>query len=135
MRSCSSLDFSGVVMETSSTLVNWCWRIIPRVSLPAAPRFRAKARRAGCQPHRQLRFLDDGLAHKIGERHFGGGDEPIVIGRRKLIVSEFRQLRRPEHHIVANQDWRIDLRVSMLLARMHIEHELPECAFHARQSF
>ncbi len=37
MRSCSARLFSGVVMETSSTLENWCWRIMPRVSLPAAP--------------------------------------------------------------------------------------------------
>ena len=46
MRSCSSLLCSGVVMETSSTLVNWCWRIMPRVSLPAAP---ASARKHGVQ--------------------------------------------------------------------------------------
>ena len=44
MRSCSSLLCSGVVIETSSTLVNWCWRIMPRVSLPAAP---ASARKHG----------------------------------------------------------------------------------------
>src|SRR5437879_1381099 len=37
MRSSSSPLCSGVVMETSSTLSNWCWRIMPRVSLPAAP--------------------------------------------------------------------------------------------------
>ena len=46
MRSCSSFDCSGVVIETSSTLVNWCWRIMPRVSLPAAP---ASARKHGVQ--------------------------------------------------------------------------------------
>ena len=44
MRSCSSLDLSGVVTETSSTLVNWCCRIMPRVSRPAAP---ASARKHG----------------------------------------------------------------------------------------
>ena len=33
-----------VVMETSSTLENWCWRIMPRVSRPAAP---ASARKHG----------------------------------------------------------------------------------------
>ena len=37
MRSCSASDCSGVVIETSSTLANWCWRIMPRVSRPAAP--------------------------------------------------------------------------------------------------
>ena len=67
---------SGVVMETSSTLVNWCWRIMPRVSLPAAP---ASARKHGVQAVSRMRqrgFVDDGFADEIGQRHFGGGDEP-----------------------------------------------------------
>ncbi len=46
MRSCSLGASSGVVTETSSTLVNWCWRIMPRVSRPAAP---ASARKDGVQ--------------------------------------------------------------------------------------
>ena len=37
MRSCSAAACSGVVMLTSSTLGNWCWRMMPRVSLPADP--------------------------------------------------------------------------------------------------
>ena len=37
MRSCSASDCSGVAIDTSSTFSNWCWRIMPRVSLPAAP--------------------------------------------------------------------------------------------------
>ena len=36
----------------------------------------AKARRAGGEPHRQLRFVEDGFADEIGQRDFGGGDEP-----------------------------------------------------------
>ncbi len=78
MRSCSSLLCSGVVIETSSTLVNWCWRIMPRVSLPAAP---ASARKHGVQrgePQRQLGFFEDRLAREIGERDFGGRNEPVV---------------------------------------------------------
>ena len=39
----------------------------------------AEARRAGGEPHRQLRFVDDGFADEIGQRHFGGGDEPKSI--------------------------------------------------------
>ena len=46
MRSCSAADCSGVVMLTSSTLGNWCWRIMPLVSLPAAP---ASERKHGVQ--------------------------------------------------------------------------------------
>ena len=44
MRSCSSADVSGVVIETSSHFTNWCWRIMPRVSRPAEP---ASARKHG----------------------------------------------------------------------------------------
>ena len=39
-------------------------------------RFGAEARRAGGVAARQRVFVDDGFAHEIGERHFGGGDEP-----------------------------------------------------------
>ena len=38
----------------------------------------AEARRPGGDAHRQLRLVDDVLAHEIGERHFGGGDEPEI---------------------------------------------------------
>src|SRR3546814_19495309 len=37
IRSCSASDWSGVVIVTISTLSNWCWRLKPRVSRPAAP--------------------------------------------------------------------------------------------------
>ena len=37
MRSCSAALSSGLVMLTSSTLRNWCWRSMPRVSRPAEP--------------------------------------------------------------------------------------------------
>ena len=36
---------------------------------------RAKTRRQRGQPHRQLLFIDDGLADEVGQRHFGGGNE------------------------------------------------------------
>ncbi len=52
--------------------------------------------------------------------------------REKLIVHEFRQLRRAEHGGVAHHQRRADLGVAMR-AGMQIEHELPERAFHARQ--
>ena len=66
---------------------------MPRVSLPAAP---ASARKHGVQavqPQRQFGFVDDGLAHQIGQRHFGGGDEPKAIRRftqiSALMLSRF----------------------------------------------
>ena len=48
----------------------------PAGILSRRARFGAEARRAGGHPQRQPVFIDDGLAHEIGERHFGGGDEP-----------------------------------------------------------
>ena len=44
----------------------------------------AEARRAGGDAHGQLRFVGDVLAHEIGERDFGGGDEPKSIVDFKL---------------------------------------------------
>ncbi len=79
MRSCSSFDCSGVVMETSSTLVNWCCRIMPRVSLPAAP---ASARKHGVQA---VSRMGSSASSRIDSRtrfvsgNFGGGDEAKTI--------------------------------------------------------
>ena len=41
--------------------------------------FRAKARRQRGQPHRQLLLVDDGFADEVGERDFGGGNEPVSL--------------------------------------------------------
>ncbi len=78
MRSCSARLSSGVVMETSSTLENWCWRIMPRVSLPAAP---ASERKQGVRAVTRIgssTSSSDLLAHEVRERHLGGGDRASV---------------------------------------------------------
>ena len=49
-------------------------------------RFGAEARRAGGEPHRQLGFVDDGFADEIGQRNFGGGNEPEMT---KLLTQFF----------------------------------------------
>ena len=41
------------------------------------PGFGAEARRAGGEADGQLRLVEDLLADEIGERDFGGGDEPV----------------------------------------------------------
>ena len=46
---------------------------------PGGAGFGTEARRAGGEPHRQFRFVDDGFADEVGQRHFGGGDEPISV--------------------------------------------------------
>ncbi len=96
MRSCSLRLCSGVVMETSSTLVNWCWRIMPRVSLPAAP---ASARKHGVHAVNRSGSSASstiGFADQIGQRHLGGGDEPqaaVERARRQGVAGSQRQLR------------------------------------------
>ena len=42
-------------------------------------RFGAEARRERGDADRQLGLVGDLLAHEIGERHFGGGNEPEGI--------------------------------------------------------
>ena len=110
-------------------------------------RFGAEAWRQRGQPHRQFFFIDDRFADEIGQRDFGGGNETETfglqsfIGRREqlsfdgpeLVVLEFRQLARAEHHIVAHQQWRIDLGVTMLTG-MEVEHELSDRTLQPRQS-
>ncbi len=76
MRSCSARLSSGVVIETSSTFENWCWRIMPRVSLPAAPASERKHGVHAVMRIGQLGFVEDLVAHEVGQRDLGGGDEP-----------------------------------------------------------
>ena len=54
-------------------------RIMPRVSLPAAP---ASARKQGVKavkPQRQFGFVQDFVSDVIGERNFCGGDQPVPL--------------------------------------------------------
>ena len=43
----------------------------------------AEARRAGGDADRQLRLVGDVLTHEIGQRNFGGGDEPELLNCRE----------------------------------------------------
>ena len=74
IRSCSAIACSGVVIETSSILLNWCWRIIPRVSRPAEPASERKQGVKRGEAMRQCLFVEDVVAHEIGERHLGRRD-------------------------------------------------------------
>ena len=51
--------------------------------------------------------------------------DKVVIGnfvdRLKLIFRELGQLRRAEHHLIAHQKRRADLRIAVLVARMRVE--------------
>ena len=92
---------SGVANFTSSTLWNWCWRISPRVSLPAAP---ASARKQGEKAQYfsgQLLALEDLVLVVVGDRHLGGGDEEALVVARGLegVVLELRQLAGAGHRL------------------------------------
>jgi hypothetical protein len=52
--------------------------------------------------------------------------------RCELILRKFRQLRRPEHRLVAHQQRRRDLRVAVL-GRVEVEHELTQRPFQPRE--
>ena len=76
MRACSaSEDCSGVVMETSSHLVNWCWRIIPRVSPPVTTP--ASERKQGVRAVKRRGSCSSGVIcsrTRLVKGDFGGGD-------------------------------------------------------------
>ena len=97
-------------------------------------RLGAKTRRQRRQPHRQFFFLDDGFADEVGQRHFGGGDEPQSLPRAKHVFGGLRQVTRAIGGLFAHQQRRIDLGVTVLVG-VEIEHELPDRALEPRQAF
>ncbi len=52
---------------------------------PGGAGFGAEALGQRGQAHRQFFFLEDGFAHQVGQRHLGGGDEPVAHVRRQII--------------------------------------------------
>ncbi len=123
---------SGVVTDTISTLANWCWRIMPRVSRPAEPASARKQLRQRREAQRQLALVDHPLAREVGQRHLGGGDQPVVVAGAELVVAELRQLRRAEHGGVAHQHRRVDLLVAVPVD-VQVDHVLAERAVQPRQ--
>ena len=81
---------------------------------------------------RQAGFRHDGIAHRVGQRDFRGGDQPAAIGGTEAVFGEFRQLAGAEHGGVVHQHRHGGFLVAMLLG-VQIEHELAERAFHPRQ--
>ena len=97
MRSCSSLrllrrgdrdqlDLGELVLADHAARV-----------LAGRARFGAEARRAGGEPHRELvGFIDDGFADEIGQRDFGGGDEPAADPLRiRILLRNRRRMHSP----------------------------------------
>ncbi len=76
MRSCSLGASSGVVTETSSTLVNWVLANHATRIAPRRARLGPERRRAGSNAQRQFFLVEDRLADKIGQWHFRRRDKP-----------------------------------------------------------
>ncbi len=53
--------------------------------------FGAKARRERGEAQRQRVLVEDQFAHEIGQRHFGGGDEPEVLFERRPFKRSINQ--------------------------------------------
>ena len=92
-------------------------------------RLSALASNASCRP------AHAGRTRRCRSRYSSAWRVEILARSRsvhELVVFEFRQLRGAEHHLVAHQQRRRHLRVAML-ARVQVEHELPERALQPRK--
>ena len=56
--------------------------------LACRSRFGAEAGRIGGHADRKLLFVEHLLAHQIGERGFGGRDQPVAAGGAEQILTE-----------------------------------------------
>src|SRR3546814_15761758 len=55
---------------------------------------RPETLRPGSDPQRQVRRLEDATGDDAGQRHFRGGNEPVIVSRSVEIIAEFRKLAR-----------------------------------------
>ena len=88
----------------------------------------------------------DFLAHEVGERHLGGGDQPAAVavrlprlscngrraGRKVEVLGKLRQLTRSEHRLVANHQRHLHFLVAVL-GGVQVEHELAERTLEPRK--
>src|SRR5262249_37053633 len=98
-------------------LANHATRVLAR-----RPGLRAKTWRPGRITKRQCALVDNLSCYKAGQRHLGGRNQPIALGRAKLILGKFRQLAGSEKRFVSDEQGRGHLEVAEL-GRMKIEHE------------
>ncbi len=88
--------------------------------------FGAETHRMGGHAQWQTLGVDDLLAHDIGQRHFGGGDQitaRLAHFGLKQIVFEFRQLTGAAHRIGIDQQRHVGFFVTVF-AHMQVQHEL-----------
>ena len=105
--------------------------------LAVAAGLRAKARRVRGQLDRQRRERQDLLADRVGQRDLRRGNEVLRLAGFASLADgehvglEFRQLGRAHQRVGADDVRRVALGVAML-ARLRVEHELPERAVQQR---
>ena len=97
-----------MVIATSSTLSNWCWRISPRVSRPAAPASERKQGVSAVKRSGSVGLVEDLLAHEVGQADLGGRDQPAAVGGAEQVLGELGQLAGAEQRLVAHQQRRRD---------------------------
>ena len=110
---------------------------------PVRARLRAKARCVGGELHRQRRFCQHLVAHKIGQWHFTGRDEVQrrVVRHRlallaalvggKQIAFKFGQLAGAGQAVGVHDVGHVTLGIAVLLG-LHVQHECAERPVQAR---
>ena len=99
---------------------------------PRSPRLGAETGGQRGDAHGQGLLVENFLAHQIGQRHLGGGDQPEVLARAKLVVAELRELRGAIHGVVAHQHRRVHLFITVVLG-VQVQHELAQRPLQPRQ--
>src|SRR6185312_1982426 len=94
----------------------------------------AEARSVGGERKRQARCVKHFVAVKVGDRYFGGRNQPQVlfaVGNAKKVGSEFRQLASAIHGLGIHQVRRQHLGVPVF-ASVQVEHENGQRALQPR---
>ena len=99
---------------------------------PGTAGFRTETGRKRGQAQGQIGFAEDFLCGEIGQRHFGGWDQPSAIRRAEQIFGEFRQLAGAIHGAVIHQQGHGAFGITVSLC-MQVQHPLAKRAFQARE--
>ena len=102
------------------------------MSASGGARLSPKAWSIGGEAQWQVGGVKNLACYHIGQWHFGGGDQPTLIGGLKQIISEFWQLTRALHSIAFDKEWRQVFRITKL-PRVDIEHKSSNRTLEARQ--
>ena len=84
------------------------------------------------QADRQRGFGQHLGAREIGQRHFGGRDQPAAIGGAEQVLAEFRQLPGAVHGRVIDQEGHRRLGVAVLIG-MQRDHPMTKRTFEPRE--